>query len=110
MMNKKFQWIILAGTIVFLILYPHVIGEYYVNLFVTFAIFALFSVSFNILLGFTGLLSFGHAMFFGVGGYGTALALTHIPGLPLFPAILIGVFSAIVLALIVCPLVVRVSG
>ncbi len=100
----------LAGIIIFLIIYPQIFGEYTVNLFVSFAIFALFSVSFNILLGFTGLLSFGHAMFFGAGGYGTALALTHIPGLPLFPAVFIGVLSAIVLALIVCPLVVRVSG
>jgi len=110
MMNKRFQWIILAGIIIFLILYPLIFGEYTVNLFVSFAIFALFSVSFNILLGFTGLLSFGHAMFFGIGGYGTALALTHIPGLSLFPALFIGIFSAIILALIVCPVVVRVSG
>ena len=57
---------------------PTVFGPYYTNLFVTFAIFAVFSVSLNLLLGYTGLFSFGHAMFFGAGGYGTALALKHI--------------------------------
>ncbi len=67
---------------------------------VTFAIFSVYAVSLNMLLGYTGLLSFGHAMFFGVGGYGTALALKHIEGIALFPAIGIGVLAAFVLALI----------
>ena len=61
-------------------------------------------------IGFTGLLSFGHAMFFGAGGYGTALALKHIPGLPLFPALGIGLLAATVLALVFSPLMVRVTG
>ena len=70
----------------------------------------MFSVSLNLLLGYTGLFSFGHAMFFGAGGYGTALALKHISGLPLLPALGAGVLAAVVLALILCPIVVRVSG
>ena len=71
---------------------------------------AVYAVSLNVLLGYTGLLSFGHAMFFGAGGYGTALALKHIDGIALLPAVGIGFLSASVLALILCPLVVRVSG
>jgi branched-chain amino acid transport system permease protein len=110
MMNRKAQWILWVGLIVILTLYPKLFGIYYTNLFVTFAVFAIYSVSFNLLLGYTGLLSFGHAMFFGAGGYGTALALKHIQGLPLLPAVLIGLLSAVVLALLLCPLVVRVSG
>jgi len=78
--------------------------------FISFAIFALFAVSYNLLLGFTGLLSFGHAMFFGVGAYGTALALEHVEGMPLIVSVLLGALAAIVLALILCPIVVRVSG
>jgi len=110
MMNRKAQWILWVGLIVILTLYPKLFGIYYTNLFVTFAVFAIYSVSFNLLLGYTGLLTFGHAMFFGAGGYGTALALKHIQGLPLLPAVLIGLLSAVVLALLLCPLVVRVSG
>jgi branched-chain amino acid transport system permease protein len=49
-------------------------------------------------------------MFFGAGGYGTALALKHIAGLSLLSSVGIGVLSASVLALVLCPLVVRVSG
>lgn len=110
MTNKLFKWILWIVLVTVLAGYPKLFGIYYTNLFVTFAVFAIFSVSFNLLLGYTGLLSFGHAMFFGAGGYGTALALKHIQGLPLLPAVLIGLLSAGVLALILCPLVVRVSG
>jgi branched-chain amino acid transport system permease protein len=109
-MNKILKWIFAIILLTILAIYPRLFGLYYTNLFVTFAIFALFSVSFNLLLGYTGLLSFGHAMFFGAGGYGTALALKHIQGLPLLPAVFMGLLSAVVLALILCPLVVRVSG
>ncbi len=110
MTNKVFKWILWVALVACLAVYPKLFGIYYTNLFVTFAVFAIFSVSFNLLLGYTGLLSFGHAMFFGVGGYGTALALKHIQGLPLVLAVVIGLVSAAVLALIFCPLVVRVSG
>jgi len=110
MMNKKVHRILWAGLIVILALYPKVFGIYYTNLFVTFAVLAIYSVSFNLLLGYTALFSFGHAMFFGIGGYGTALALKHIAGLPLLGAVGIGLLAAILLALILCPIVVRVTG
>jgi branched-chain amino acid transport system permease protein len=109
-MNKKSQWLLWAGIIIALFLYPKVFGIYYTNFFVTFAIFSVFSVSYNFLLGYTGLFSFGHAMFFGTGGYGAALALTHIKGLSTLAALGMGMVAAIILALILCPLVVRVSG
>ncbi len=110
MMNKTMRILLWAVLFVILAFYPRVFGVYYTNLFVTFAIFAVYAVSLNILLGYTGLLSFGHAMFFGAGGYGTVLALKHIAGIGLFSALGIGFLAAIVLALILSPLVVRVSG
>ena len=100
-------WLVLGGALAVL---PPLFGAYYANLFVNFAIFAVFSVSLNVLLSFTGLFSFGHAIFFGAGGYGTALALKHIPGLPLVPALFAGVLAAVLLALILCPVVARLSG
>ena len=109
-MNKKIQWVLGAAGLILLFFYPKIFGIYFTNVFVTFAIFALYGVSFNMLLGYTGLLSFGHAMFFGFGGYGTALALKHIPGLPLLPAVAIGLLAAAGLALILSPIMVRISG
>ena len=109
-MSKTKKWIFWIILLAALVLYPKVFGIYYTNVFVTFAIFALFAVSFNLLLGYTGLLSFGHAMFFGIGAYGTALALEHVEGMPLIASVLMGALAAIVLALILCPIMVRVSG
>lgn len=110
MTAQALRRILLGVALVVLLAYPKLFGVYFTNVFVTFAIFALYAVALNLLLGFTGLLSFGHAMFFGAGGYGTALALTHIKGLPLMPAMMIGVSAAVGLALILCPLMVRLSG
>jgi branched-chain amino acid transport system permease protein len=109
-MPKTKNWIILIVVLAALVFYPKVFGIYYTNVFISFAIFALFAVSYNLLLGYTGLLSFGHAMFFGVGAYGTALALEHVEGMPLLVSVLLGALAAIVLALILCPILVRVSG
>lgn len=42
-------------------------------LFTQIFIFAIFAMSFDVLLGYTGIVSFGHCMFFGIGAYGVAL-------------------------------------
>jgi branched-chain amino acid transport system permease protein len=104
---RRLAWL---GTAVVLAVIPPLFGPYYTNLFLDFAIFSVFSVSLNLLLGYTGLFSFGHAMFFGTGGYATALALKHLSGLPLLAAFGIGALAAALLALVLCPIVVRVSG
>jgi len=107
--NKRFLLICLLIAVILVVL-PHVAGIVKTNVFITFAISATFAVSLNLLLGYTGLLSFGHAMFFGAGAYTTALVLTHIPGIPLIPTVLSGAAGAGLLAVIVCPLLARVSG
>jgi len=49
--------------------------------------FGLFAVSFNLLFGYAGLLSFGHAATFGVGGYTLGLVLKYEPALPFLVAL-----------------------
>ncbi|MBC8443491.1 MAG: branched-chain amino acid ABC transporter permease, partial [Deltaproteobacteria bacterium] len=110
MMNKTRNTVFWIAMLTFLAFFPHLFGIYFTNVFVTFAIFALFATSYNLLLGFTGLLSFGHAMFFGIGAYTTAIVLERVEGFPLIPAFLLGVLAFVVLALILCPIMVRVSG
>jgi branched-chain amino acid transport system permease protein len=110
MINKKVKWVLWGGLLILLALLPKFVGPYFTNVFVHFAIFALYAVSFNLLLGYTGLFSFGHAMFFGTGGFATALALVHIKGCSLLIALFMGFFSSVALALILCPIVSRVSG
>ncbi len=60
-------------------------------------ILAIFALGYNLLLGRTGLLSFGHAAFYATGAYGLALASIHISPHPLL-GILVGVVAAALLA------------
>ena len=110
MRDKLYTWIQWVVVSIILAVFPHVFGIYYTNFFVAFAIFSLYAVTLNLLLGYMGVLSFGHAMFFGIGAYATALALKHIQGFSLLPAVLVGGLAGALLALILSPLLVRVSG
>ena len=63
-------------------------------------IMILFAISFNLLFGYTGLLSFGHAAFFSIGSYVTGLVLLHVyPSIPL--AFVTGVIAAAIAAWII---------
>jgi branched-chain amino acid transport system permease protein len=53
-------------------------SEYYVALAIRIFIFALFLTGFDLLAGYAGLISFGHAMFFGTGAYTAALVLRYV--------------------------------
>jgi branched-chain amino acid transport system permease protein len=71
--------------------------------------FALFACAFNLLLGYTGLLSFGHAAFFGGAAYFTAHA-AKVWGWPPEVAILFGMAGAAVLGLVIGYLAIRRQG
>jgi branched-chain amino acid transport system permease protein len=93
-----------------LLLLPFVLGKFHVNLLTEIIVFALFGVSYNLLLGYGNLLSFGHAMFFGLGAYTTAVALNHIPGLGIFPAVIIATAFATLVGILVGFLMLRQKG
>ena len=71
--------------------------------------FALFACAFNLLLGFGGLLSFGHAMFLGMAGYVSAHA-AKVWGLPPELAILAGTAASTVLGVFAGMLAIRRQG
>ncbi|GAA2105639.1 branched-chain amino acid ABC transporter permease [Actinomadura alba] len=73
------------------------------------ACWALFAVSVDLLLGFTGLLSFGHAAFWGSSAYVSGLLAVHV-GLPFPVAVLGGALFAAVIAVPIGYLAVRLSG
>lgn len=89
---------------------PWVLGKFPLRLLTESIIFSLYAVSYNLLLGYAGLLSFGHAMFFGVGAFGTAIFLKYLPGLPLFAAMGLGVVLTAAVGLVVGLLLLRVKG
>jgi branched-chain amino acid transport system permease protein len=71
--------------------------------------FALFACAFNLLIGFTGLLSFGHAAFFGGAGYVAGYALKGM-GLPFELGIIAGVIFAALVGLVMGLLAIRRQG
>src|SRR5207237_2809583 len=71
--------------------------------------FALFACAFNLLIGFGGLLSFGHAMFLGTAGYAAAHAAKEW-GFPPEFAIVFGTFSAFLLGVVTGLLAIRRQG
>ena len=60
-----------AGVLV--VIFPFIGGKFYVDLMVTTMILAIFALSLEVLVGRAGLVSFGHAAFFGIAAYTTAL-------------------------------------
>ncbi|AMP02344.1 branched-chain amino acid transport system / permease component family protein [Collimonas arenae] len=71
--------------------------------------FALFACAFNLLIGFTGLLSFGHAAFFGGAGYVTGYALTTL-GLPTELGLILGTLFGALIGLVMGSLAIRRQG
>ena len=59
-------------------------------------VFILLVASYDLLLGYTGIVSFAHTMFFGIGGYGVAIAFARLG--PTWEALAIGIVAAIVVA------------
>jgi branched-chain amino acid transport system permease protein len=71
--------------------------------------FALFACAFNLLIGFTGLLSFGHAAFFGGACYATGYALRNL-GLPTELGLVVGTAGAALMGLLMGSLAIRRQG
>ena len=79
---------------------PLLLPPFYLLLATETLILALFASSFNLLFGYTGLLSFGHAAYFGVGAYVAGLLLRNL-GLSIMVAIPTGVLLAALAALLI---------
>ena len=104
--SRPFLWIVPVA--VFLLL-PSVVGRYYQYLLTQIYIASLMAVAFNLLLGTTGLLSFGQAAFFGVGAYTVGLLLTK-TGAGTLPALGLSILTSAAVAAAIGFFCVRVSG
>lgn len=97
-LNQTF-WIVVLAIVVLLGLVPFGGDGYLLVLLIDIAVFALFAVTLHFLMGPSGMVSFGHAAYFGLGCYGAALALLKLKlpmELALFAAPLAGGLGALV--------------
>jgi branched-chain amino acid transport system permease protein len=84
----------IVSFVVFFAVFPFIAP--YQSLATQVLIFGLFALGFNLLYGYTGLLSFGHAAYYGLGAYGTGIALAKLKVTSLWLALGIGLGTAIV--------------
>jgi len=64
--------------------------EYLIHLAIMFCLYAALAVSLNLVVGYTGLLSISHAVFYGIGAYATAIFLTQ-SGVGFFLSVILGI-------------------
>lgn len=97
------------GVIALLFALSFVLPEYHHGLLARIMVLAVFAMGYNMLFGYVGLLSLGHAMFFAAGLYGAGLAVIHLGwNVPL--AFLAGIACGALLALVIGLLALRTTG
>lgn len=85
-------------------------SSYQLNVASYILIWSLFAISFNMLWGVTGMLSFGQALYFGIGGYAVGLTIHYLGSNWYFPALAMGIIIAVVVSFLLGLLVIRVGG
>ncbi|MDS1140840.1 branched-chain amino acid ABC transporter permease [Pusillimonas sp. SM2304] len=99
-MRNTITLCVLALVLALLIALPWIAPFFYIFIATEILILGLFAASFNLIFGYTGMLSFGHAAFFGVGSYATAMLLQSMQW-PLLACLLAAIVAGAVLALII---------
>ncbi|MEM8950867.1 MAG: branched-chain amino acid ABC transporter permease, partial [Pseudomonadota bacterium] len=97
------------GLIALLIVAGAVLPAYHQGNLARILVLATYAMGYNVLFGYTGLLSLGHAMFFGAGMYGLGLAMQH-GQMPALPAFGVGLLATAALSAIVAALALRTVG
>ena len=72
------RWVLPAVLFALLVVYPFVVPPYLLSLLTEVFIYGIFAMSLDLILGYTGLVSFGHAAFFGVGAYAAGIAAVRL--------------------------------
>ncbi len=95
----KLRILLLGLLILFLLLLPAFVGKYLLYMAIQILILSVFALGFNLLLGYTGLLSFGQAGFFAMGAYTSAKVLLLVPSLlvGMMAGLLAGGIAALIL-------------
>jgi len=98
-----------GGAVALLFLLQFVLPSYHHTNFTSIMVLATYGIGYNILIGYTGLLSLGHAMFFAAGLYGAGLTV-HYFGIDPVSAFLFGALAALVFATAVGLIALRTTG
>jgi branched-chain amino acid transport system permease protein len=108
--TDKRKRIALAAALAALALFPAAGGTFYTELVTKVMILAIFALSLDLLVGYTGLVSFGHAAYFGVGAYTLGLLAPKYEAANLWLTLPAAIGFAALAAAVVGAFVVRVKG
>ena len=101
---------VLLAAVLALAATPWLVGEFYAGLMVRIMILGIFAMSLDLLIGFTGLVSFGHAAFFGLAGYILAIVTPESGPVTLWYGLAICICGSAIAALAIGWVSVRTSG
>ncbi len=91
-------------------LFPLVGSDFYIGLLTKIMILSIFAISLDLLIGYTGLISFGHAAFFGIGAYALAIFFQDADSINYWSALAVVLGSSALAALVIGWLSIRASG
>lgn len=97
------------GIIVALAVAYFILPAYHAGNLARIMVLAIYAMGYNLAFGYTGLLSLGHALFFGAGMYGLSLTMQHL-GTPTLPAMAVGLAFAALVSGVVGALALRTKG
>lgn len=101
---------LLCAAVLGLAVFPWFAGEFYVGLMVRIMILGIFAMSLDFLVGYTGLISFGHAAFFGLAGYILAIVTPESGPVTLWYALFMCLTGSAIAAWAIGWVSVRTSG
>ena len=104
--NQVTALLCLSGALLFPILFK---DPYFLHMAILIGIYGLLSISLNLLLGYTGQLSLGHAAFFGVGAYLSSLTYLNL-GIPLWGGVVVALGGSGLLGFFVARLAFKLRG
>ena len=103
------ELLLLLGLIA-LATFPGIASKFYLQHIPTIMIMAIFAMSLDLLVGFTGQVSFGHAAFFGIGAYALLLTAPDGQAPSLWPSLAVALAAAATAALLIGVMVLRSAG
>ena len=109
-MSVNFKsWGLHIALLVILLVLQFVLPAYHQGNIARIMVLAVFAMGYNIMFGYTGLLSLGHALFFAAGMYGMGLSIQHLAMAPQF-AFAMGIIFSFLVTAIVAVLALRTTG
>ncbi len=104
--DQRWWYLVLAlGTVLF----PWFVGNYWISVAVFFGIWALLGLSLNVILGYAGLFQLGHAAFWAVGAYTTAILNTRC-GIPVLLTLPISILVSAIFAVLLTKPILHLRG